>query len=131
MASGRPLDDEDRWPWLRAVGRRIASTRRTSADVVVACSALARRYRECLLRESGGPLVFIYPQADAEELASRLAARTGHFMPASLLASQIAAFEPPGPDEDAIVLPPHLGLDALVELCVQAASERSRHRPMA
>lgn len=95
MKRGRPLDDRDRSPWLAAVARAVRAARRTrKGPVVVACSALRRRYRASLIRRLG-PIRLIYLNAPPRLVAERLKARTGHFMPAALLDSQIAALEKP------------------------------------
>lgn len=92
MASGTPLDDADRLPWLRAIARAM---REGPADegVVVACSALARRYRD-VLRDGDVTTYFVFLDGDPEVLRDRVAARHHSFMPASLLDSQLAALEP-------------------------------------
>lgn len=122
MMAGHPLDDADRDPWLAAVAEAIARARAASPHVVAACSALKRKYRDRLARESGGPVLFIHQQVSRQVLATRLAARRGHFMPPSLLHSQLEAFEPPQAGENAITLPAGLDPQALVEACLQAAS---------
>jgi carbohydrate kinase (thermoresistant glucokinase family) len=98
MAAGTPLTDDDRWPWLRAVGDEIA--RRTAAGerVVMACSALKRSYRD-VLRERGGDVCFALLDGSPELLAERIGARAGHFMPATLLGSQLVALQRLQPDE--------------------------------
>jgi gluconokinase len=88
MKAGVPLDDADRAGWLEALGRFLAGRRR----VVLACSALKRSYRD-RLRELGGPLRFFMLTAEPDDLARRMSARD-HFMPVSLLASQLAIQEP-------------------------------------
>ena len=94
MAAGVPLDDEDRWPWLSAVGRTLAG-----ADaIVVACSALRRVYRD-RIRESAPDAFFVFLDGDAAVLHARIAARIGHFMPPALLDSQLALLEPLQSDE--------------------------------
>lgn len=95
MARGEPLDDLDREPFLANVA---ASLEAHGDGVVVACSALRRRYRD-RLRAQAGDITFLLPIVDRETLARRLAARPGHFMPASLLDSQLATLEPLQPDE--------------------------------
>lgn len=97
MASGRPLDDDDRMPWLDAVGGVLADAAATGG-LVVACSALKRAYRD-RLRAKAPAAVFVHLAGDPETLARRAAERTGHFMPASLLVSQLAALEPLDADE--------------------------------
>ena len=118
MRAGEPLTDEDRWPWLDRLGAAIAAGVAKEGQAVAACSALKRRYRDRLRRTAGVPLLFVLPDAGREELARRIAARRGHFMPVSLLDSQLAALERPGADEDALVLdgahaPDELGAQTL------------------
>jgi gluconokinase len=100
MSSGVPLDDEDRWPWLEAIGAAIRDTR---GGIVVACSALKRIYRDRIIGVAGRAVTFVYLDGDGATLAKRLGGRKGHFMPASLLDSQLATLEPPAADENAIV----------------------------
>ena len=99
MAAGHPLTDEDRWPWLRSVADWIQERVRTGRPGIITCSALKRRYRD-MLRDPH--VVFVYLCGTRDQIAARLAARHGHFMPASLLDSQFAALEPPGPDEQTV-----------------------------
>ena len=99
MAAGIPLTDEDRAPWLAALAGRIAESRREGTGLVLACSALKRRYRD-VLRQSGA-IRFIYLRGTRPLIAERLEGRSGHFMPATLLDSQLSALEEPAPDEDA------------------------------
>jgi gluconokinase len=96
MASGVPLDDDDRAPWLRAIGETLADT--SPEGVVVACSALKRAYRDLIRAEAPGA-VFAELDGTREVLAARMAARPGHFMPVSLLDSQLATLEPLQEDE--------------------------------
>jgi carbohydrate kinase (thermoresistant glucokinase family) len=102
MQRGIPLEDEDRWPWLRAIALRVAELRTQGRGCVVACSALKRAYRD-VLRDGHDDVRFVHLAGPAEAIAPRLSGRDGHFMPAALLASQFAALEPPQPDERAIV----------------------------
>lgn len=98
MRAGTPLTDEDRWPWLAAIATWIGEREAAGTGGVVACSALKRSYRDVL--RHGHPAVrFACLTARADLLAARLADRPGHFMPATLLASQLADFEPLAPDE--------------------------------
>jgi gluconokinase len=99
MAAGQPLDDNDRQPFLHNVGKAIA--RHEHVGVVVACSALKRSYRD-LLRSYCGDLGFVLPLLSKAELCQRLQARSNHFMPASLLDSQLAPLELPQADEAAL-----------------------------
>lgn len=98
MKAGIPLTDEDRWPWLRAIAAWIDKQRSAGACGVVGCSALKRRYRDILIGERKD-VRLVYLKGSEELIAHRMAARHGHFMPPSLLASQFAALEEPGPDE--------------------------------
>jgi gluconokinase len=98
MASGQPLTDEDREPWLRSIAAWIGEREGAAQTAVVACSALRRRYRD-VLREGHPSVVFVHLALPVEELERRLAGRTGHYMPASLLSSQLATLEPLEPDE--------------------------------
>jgi gluconokinase len=103
MASGQPLTDEDRWPWLDAIAAHIATARQAAQPVVVACSALRRAYRD-RLRAGHKDLVFLYLAGEAALIASRQAARQGHFMPPSLMASQFATLEDPTAEADAVTV---------------------------
>lgn len=93
MRSGTPLTDADRWPWLD----RVAET--LSDPAVVSCSALKRAYRDRIRERAGGPVTFVHLAGDKTLIAERMAARSGHYMPTSLLDSQFAALEAPGTDE--------------------------------
>lgn len=101
MAAGHPLDDAMRRPWLLALAEAVRQSAQRR-DTVFACSGLKRSYRD-LLRDRIGPLVLIYPHAPAEVILARMRARN-HFMPPSMLQSQLATLEEPGPDESAIRL---------------------------
>ena len=95
MASGTPLTDEDREPWLREIGARLAAA---DGTLVIGCSALKVAYRD-IIRAAEPEAVFVHLHGSRELLAARMAARTDHFMPASLLDSQLATLEPLTPDE--------------------------------
>ena len=103
MAAGTPLTDDDRWPWLATVGRVLADAGRAGTGVVVACSALRRRYRDAILAEAPAT-VFLHLSGTREVLASRLEGRSGHFMPTTLLDSQFATLEMLQADEPGIVV---------------------------
>ena len=96
MRAGVPLDDRDRGPWLEAVACWLAERSRLGA--VATCSALRRRYRD-RLRERAPDAVFLHLRAPREVLSERMATRRGHFMPATLLESQLQTLEPLEPDE--------------------------------
>ena len=103
MAAGQPLTDEDRWPWLDAIAAQIGASRTAEQPVVVACSALRRAYRE-RLRAGHGDLIFLHLAGAPEVIAARQAARQGHFMPPSLMASQFATLEDPAAEADAVTV---------------------------
>ena len=96
MAAGQPLDDEDRWPFLDNVARALADAR--APGVVVSCSALKRSYRDWI-RQGNPGVLFVLPVLSKASLQARLSGRSGHFMPSSLLDSQLAIFEGPRADE--------------------------------
>ncbi|HKC47038.1 MAG TPA: gluconokinase [Gemmatimonadales bacterium] len=100
MAQGIPLTDEDRRGWLREIADRIGEAHRTQSGLVVACSALKRAYRD-VLRGADAELRFVHLTGDAGVIRQRMGQRTGHYMPASLLDSQLATLEVPGVDEHA------------------------------
>lgn len=89
MAAGIPLNDDDRWPWLDLVGLTLAMP----GGAVVACSALKRSYRDRILEAASGA-VFVHLTGDRELLLERMSNRKNHFMPTSLLDSQLATLEP-------------------------------------
>ncbi|WP_247040678.1 gluconokinase [Arthrobacter rhizosphaerae] len=115
MAAGTPLTDEDRIPWLNVVAATIADGVSKGQPSVVACSALKRSYRD-LLRTQVPDLLLIYIDGAAELIASRLEAREHEFMPATLLASQLATLEPPQADEAHLRVPAELTVEEAVEL---------------
>lgn len=98
MARGEPLDDRDRAPWLDRIGAALAAEEGT---VVVASSALKRAYRD-RIRRAAGPVIFVHLTGPREIIAERMAGRKGHFMPVSLLDSQLATLEPPTAPELAV-----------------------------
>jgi gluconokinase len=99
MAAGVPLSDDDRWPWLDKVGQVL----RDQAPVIVGCSALKRVYRDRIQGEAGA-VRFVYLEGPRDLIAGRMARRTGHYMPLSLLDSQFAALEPPVGEADAFAV---------------------------
>ena len=98
MSRGEPLDDVDRAPWLDRVGQVLQAD-----GTVVACSALKRSYRDRIRAMAGAPVLFLYLRGKRETLVQRMATRPGHFMPVTLLDSQLATLEPPGADEAHLV----------------------------
>ncbi len=104
MRAGQPLNDDDRWPWLDRIGAASRGEIAAHGVAVVACSALKRRYRDRLRQSIGGPVRFVYLEVAADELCRRLAERQGHFMPSSLIPSQLETLERPAPDEHVFTL---------------------------
>ena len=104
MAEGIALTDEDRAPWLDRLAQELGRLGDLGLPAVLACSALKRSYRD-VLRGCGHPVTVVQLQVSPEDLAARVAARRAHFMPTSLLASQIALMEPLEPDEDGVSVP--------------------------
>lgn len=100
MAAGLALDDDDREGWLQALATRIGQARAAGQGLVLSCSALKRCYRD-ILRSGAPDLGFVYLHGEPALLAERMAARTGHYMPLSLLASQLSTLEVPGVEENA------------------------------
>ncbi len=101
MAAGLPLDDDDRAPWLDTVSSWIVEHAMQGVPGVITCSALKRKYRD-VLREHN--VVFVYLQGSGDLIGGRMAERSGHFMPTTLLDSQVATLEPPQADERHIVV---------------------------
>ena len=100
MRAGTPLSDDDRMPWLRSIRDWISAA---PSDVVLTCSALRRSYRD-VLREAEARVRFVHLHGSRELLAKRMGARKGHFMPLTLLDSQLATLEVLQPDEDGTVV---------------------------
>ncbi len=123
MHAGTPLTDEDRWPWLRAIAHEIDAMRARGEQGVVACSALKRSYRDILIGDRAD-VVLVYLQGSKALIAERIASRKGHFMPATLLDSQFATLEEPGPDEHPIVVSIGASPEAIVDAVVDRLRER-------
>lgn len=122
MAGGIPLTDDDRWPWLRAVGQAMEAVRQGEGGVVVSCSALKRAYRDCIRAEVNGLVRFVLLTGSRAVIAGRMAGRKGHFMPTTLLDSQFATLELPGSDENAVTLDVAQSIEALVDQAFTAVS---------
>lgn len=120
MTAGIALDDDDRRPWLLDIGTWL---HRHAQGAVVACSALKRSYRD-LIRSQCGEAWFVQLTGDKELIRERQAARHGHFMPASLMNSQFAIFEPLGAEERGLAIDVEPGVDELVDKIVEALGER-------
>jgi gluconokinase len=103
MQSGIPLTDEDRWPWLRLIGDWMSEQEAAGVSSVVTCSALRRVYRD-VLRENRPAVRFCHITSPQATIADRLEHREGHYMPPSLLPSQLATLEPLDPDEPGVTV---------------------------
>lgn len=126
MAAGHPLDDDDRRPWLRKVGQVLSRADADGLGLVIACSALKRSYRSAILAEEPRTR-FVLLDGARELLEKRLAHREGHFMPASLLDSQLATLEPLEPDEPGVTV----SIDQTPEaIALEAARELRNHTGM-
>ena len=112
MANGVPLNDQDRWPWLKQVASELGRSR--GEGCVVSCSALKRSYRDFIRAWAGRPVLFVHPRVDPAVLHDRLTRRPNHYMPASMLESQLAIFEAPEPDEAVLKLDGTLPIENLV-----------------
>ncbi|MFB8146740.1 gluconokinase [Microbacterium sp. NPDC056003] len=119
MTAGVPLTDEDRMPWLEVVGETVVAQTARGRLVVLACSALRRRYRDAL-RAAAGDLFFVQLDGTPELLAERLGARADHFMPPALLQSQLDTLEPLGADERGVIV----SVDQPVEHIVAVVRKR-------
>ncbi|MDI2034460.1 gluconokinase [Paenarthrobacter nitroguajacolicus] len=119
MAAGTPLNDDDRAPWLAEIGRRFPAS---DASLVIACSALKRSYRD-IIRNGDPSVVFVHLQGTRELLDARMKARPGHFMPASLLDSQLATLEPLQQDEAGIAVDISTSVEDIVDQVETALGE--------
>src|ERR1700732_4117855 len=113
MSAGHPLTDEDRGPWLQAIGGEIDRVCKAGQHVVIACSALKRAYRDIVVHGRDDVRI-VYLNGTEKLIAGRLAARKGHFMPPGLLDSQFKTLEPPGADENPVAVSIDASVDAIV-----------------
>lgn len=120
MTAGHALDDGDRGPWLDAIGRWLGE--RCADGGVMSCSALKRSYRD-QLRLHCPDVQFLHLAGTPEVIGRRQASRPGHFMPASLLASQFATLEPLDADERGVVLDVDQSIDAIVDAFARTRSQ--------
>lgn len=98
MTSGIPLTDEDRWPWLESIREWLTEQAQGGISTVITCSALRRVYRD-ILTQAAGEVSFVHLIADTDLILDRMKTRSGHFMPQSLLPSQLSTLEPLESDE--------------------------------
>lgn len=122
MKAGTPLNDEDRWPWLAKIASAIKTAHAPHGRVIVACSALKKAYRDFLGAQTGSAIRFVHLELTRNEAARRMAQRSGHFMPASLIESQFATLEPPRPDEAFITLDANQPPERIVQMIRQSLS---------
>ena len=124
MHAGVPLTDDDRWPWLRSIAAWVGEREGAGESVVLTCSALRRPYRD-LLRAGHPSVFFVEVAVSGAVLRDRLERRRGHYMPASLLQSQLDTLEPLGPDEPGTVVSGEGSVDATVELVLAELRRRA------
>lgn len=127
MQAGQPLSDADRWPWLDRVGAALAAEIGAHGVAVAACSALKRAYRDRLAGCLAAPMRFVLLDGDADTLHGRISHRAGHFMPPSLLASQLATLERPTIDEAALILDTGAAPDHLVATTLAWLAHSTAH----
>lgn len=118
MAAGKPLDDADRQDWLLILQARIRAARERGIGLVLSCSALKRRYRD-LLRQGDPALRFVHLAGERALIAARMQARGDHFMPLTLLDSQLRDLEPLAPDENGLRLDIRQPPEQLIENIIQ------------
>ena len=126
MSSGMALTDADRWPWLDRLGGALRAAGDGSDGVIASCSALRRVYRERLQSAAGQQLLFVFLEADRSLLEQRMSLREGHYMPVSLLDSQIAALETPEIDEWSMTLSATRPLDELTTAALACLEQARR-----
>jgi gluconokinase len=122
MTAGQPLDDDDRYPWLEAIGEWLA---RHPHGGVMSASALKRKYRDQLRRRSPAT-EFVHLSGSPEVIAARQASRPGHFMPASLMASQFATLEPLQSDERGVTIDVGQDIDSIVSTYLAHAAGQEK-----
>ena len=114
MASGKALQDDDRLPWLHRICQ-ACQAEQNDTGTVIACSALKRSYRDVFRSHLGSRVSFLHIELDRQTLYQRMASRKEHFMPVSLLDSQLRSLEVPDSDETHLVVPGNLNLVQQVE----------------
>jgi gluconokinase len=125
MAAGHALDDEDRWPWLREVAQWIGAQEAAGHGGVITCSALKRSYRD-LLRNGYRTILFVHLVADEDVLTTRITGRRGHYMPPSLLRSQLDTLEPLGSDEPGVTVDTEGDPEAIADRALEAIRHADR-----
>lgn len=118
MSAGTPLNDDDRWPWLDALAARLKAEAAQNGGAIASCSSLKKIYRDRLQAGSGPQSRFIFLDCSRKTLERNQSERIGHFMPPSLLDSQLATLEPPYDEPRAIVIDGNQPFDAVIESIV-------------
>ncbi|WP_029117555.1 gluconokinase [Mycobacterium sp. URHB0044] len=121
MTAGHPLNDDDRRPWLESIGKWLAQH---PGGGVMSCSALKRAYRD-QLREHCPDVEFLHLSGTPEVIGRRQASRPGHFMPASLLASQFETLEPLAADENGVAIDVDQNIDSIVDQYVSLTEQEN------
>ena len=121
MRQGTPLTDEDRWDWLTKLAETML---RRDGPVFASCSALKKSYRDHINSVAGQKVIYVYLEGSRAVLLDRLTHRSNHFMPASLLDSQLQTLERPGRTETAIIVPIEGTLDEVIQRDGSASSQR-------
>ena len=119
MSKGIALEDTDRWPWLDIIGHALSDALAKDESVVVSCSALKKAYRDRLRAAVGGSLSFVYLRGSRDLLLARMIARRNHFMPASLLDSQLATLEDPTGEAGVVTVDIDASIDRIVAAALQ------------
>jgi gluconokinase len=126
MAAGTPLTDDDRRDWLLQLAEMLRDARERGDGFIMSCSALRRRYRDTL-RDGDRDVQFVYLNGDAALLRARMLTRPGHFMPVSLIESQLATLEVPDPDEGAWIVDIRPSPDVIVADLVARVARAERN----
>lgn len=121
MTAGVALTDDDRWPWLETLGDELAAVRQT----VISCSALKRSYRDLLRTRAGRPITFVFLQGDRLTLAARMGSRKAHYMPPSLLDSQLMTLELPHGEHDVVTIEADQPLERIVSVTMVLVASSS------
>lgn len=128
MAAGIPLDDDDRWPWLDRVADEVQAPAPPGAPTVIACSALRRAYRDRIRAGTVGTVYFVHLHGGEETIAARMGGRGGHFMPQSLLDSQLRTLEPLEPDESGILVDIRDDVPVIVDVVLRGLPHPAAHQ---
>ena len=130
MSAGRPLDDDDRWPWLDAVAEWMDRQSRAGHLSIVSCSALKRHYRD-RLRDGLGEIAFVHLAGPRDTILLRMQERAGHFMPTTLLDSQFTDLEPLQTDEFGVTVDVTMPEHAVVDrACSWLTTRAGVHTPI-